>query len=215
MNTSDKRATYIESIPVTPGKDMILTRLGYKKTKTVLSDIDIIMIENAINVGFSLCNPKGAFIRLKIIKNDMEQIILEDDSVIKSKSLCKLLTKSDEILLMASTVGSEVTQKISDEIKNGDIALGVVIDAVASEYADCGLDYIIEFVNKMVRREGKRLTKSRYSPGYGDLPLSNQKIIFDILNLDKLELMLTDRFVLVPEKSVIAIAGIERIEVSE
>lgn len=52
----------------------------------------------------------------------------------------------------------------------------------------------------------------RYSPGYGDLPLTNQKIIFDILNLERLGLRITERFMLVPEKSVIAIAGVEGIE---
>ena len=44
---------------------------------------------------------------------------------------------------------------------------------------------MVEFINKEIRREGKNLPK-RYSPGYGDLLLTNQKIIYDILNLKNL-----------------------------
>lgn len=71
---------------------------------------------------------------------------------------------------------------------------------------------MVEFINKEIRREGKKLTQKRYSPGYGDLLLTNQKIIYDILNLKKLRIELTESYMLVPEKSVIAIAGIEGIE---
>jgi len=62
---------------------------------------------------------------------------------------------------------------------------------------------------KLLLREGRCLTRRRYSPGYGDLALSNQKIIYDALGLEKLGLTLTERFLLIPEKSVLAIAGIE------
>jgi len=67
----------------------------------------------------------------------------------------------------------------------------------------------------MIRREGKKLTKMRYSPGYGDLPLSNQKLIYDVLNLERLGISITERFMLVPEKSVIAIAGVEGVGCNE
>jgi len=62
-----------------------------------------------------------------------------------------------------------------------------------------------------LRKEGRLLTKHRYSPGYGDLPLEYQKDLFALLQLDKLGVAITERCLLVPEKSVIAISGIERI----
>lgn len=68
---------------------------------------------------------------------------------------------------------------------------------------------MMEFLNKMLRKEGKKLTKHRYSPGYGDLPLLNQRLIYSLLNLERLELKLTDQCMLIPEKSVLAVAGIE------
>jgi cobalamin-dependent methionine synthase I len=96
-------------------------------------------------------------------------------------------------------------------VASGDAAFGLILDAVASETADAALDWMVDFINKMIRREGIRLTKNRYSPGYGDLLLQNQKTLFDILQLHRLGLGITESCILVPEKSVIAIAGITSI----
>jgi cobalamin-dependent methionine synthase I len=68
---------------------------------------------------------------------------------------------------------------------------------------------MMAFLNRMLAREGRKTTKHRYSPGYGDLSLRHQKIIFDLLDLQRLDLTITPDYILIPEKSVVAIAGIE------
>ena len=108
---------------------------------------------------------------------------------------------------MAATAGQEIVDRRDKEVKAENASLGVVLDAVASEAADSGLDWIQEYLNTSLRRENEVLTK-RYSPGYGDLELSAQKTVFDALELDKIGLVITNNFILVPEKSVIGIAGV-------
>jgi hypothetical protein len=203
---------FFEYIPAVPDNGMILTRLGYRKTKTVLDEEYKKKLKANIDTGLMLCNTKGVFSRLSIIKRDEESVELENGAVLKSRSLSKLLQNSMDVVLMAATVGKDIVDRIHDEVENNDAAFGLILDAVASETADSALDWMVDFINKLIRREGKKLTKMRYSPGYGDLPLTNQKIIFDILNLERLGLRITERFMLVPEKSVIAIAGVEGIE---
>ena len=83
------------------------------------------------------------------------------------------------------------------------------------ETADAGLDWLMDFINKMLRKEGKKLTEQRFSPGYGDLPLANQRLIYDLLKLERLGLKLTEKCMLIPEKSVLAIAGVEGVEIYE
>ena len=58
-------------------------------------------------------------------------------------------------------------------------------------------------------REGKELCP-RYSPGYGDFALENQKGIFNLLSPSKYTgLTLKDNMIMVPEKSVTAVIGIK------
>jgi hypothetical protein len=214
MNESSK-IKYFEYIPSSPSEGMILTRLGYKKTTTVFSDEYKEKLNEIIKSGVLLCNTKGVFGRYEIIEKNHKYVKLENEVVFESESLAKFLKNSIEVVLMAATVGREITDKIHFEVKDGDASLGVILDSVASQTADAALDWMVDFINKLIRREGKSLTRMRYSPGYGDLPLVNQKKIFDTLGLEKLGLSITERYMLVPEKSVIAIVGVEGIDSDE
>ncbi len=147
--------------------------------------------------------------RFRIIEHGPLLTRIENNVVLESESLAKFLSESDEIVLMAVTAGAEVVERIFLEVTEGNAALGTVLDSVASETPDAGLDWIAKSINGMLGKEGKRLTRRRYSPGYGDLSLFHQKVIYDVLHLERLGLTLTEKYMLVPEKSVIAIAGIE------
>jgi hypothetical protein len=209
MKPGEVKVKYLENIPAVPKREMVLTRIGYKKGTTILGEQQLNMIEEGMRLGQLLCNIKGAYGRFAITDRSSVHVHLSNDIVFESESLSNLLCKSDQVILMASTAGKEVTERISQEIKGGDPALGIILDSVASQTADAGLNWLMEFLNNLLGREGKRLTKRRYSPGFGDLPLVYQKVIYEALNLGKLDMKLTGKYMLIPEKSVIAIAGIE------
>ena len=78
--------------------------------------------------------------------------------------------------------------------------------------ADSAFDWIITYYNRELRREDKSLDDKRYSAGYGDFNLENQKIIYDLLGLKKIGVDITDTFVLIPEKSVTAMVGIKEVK---
>ncbi len=206
------KLNYFNHIPANPGKKLILLRMGYRPNTTVLSAADQNRLEEGIRLGFSLCHNQGVWTRLAIVRRNPEWIELENGLAVQSANLAKLLIHSDQAVLMAATVGSAITDRIAAEIARGQATLGVILDAVASEVADACLDYMVAFIDKMLRKEGRHVTKHRFSPGYGDLPLEYQKGFFSLLQLEKLGLEITERCLLVPEKSVIAICGIERTE---
>lgn len=201
-----------ESIPAVPKRNYVLTRLGYRKNLTKMSISDQRKLDQGFKDGLIYCRPRGAAGRFIITSHQEDSIIIETGLSFQSNSLARFLFNCDELLLFAATVGEEVVERIHFEVEQGDVAYGAILDAIASETADAGLDWIMDFVNRILYREGKKISKHRYSPGYGDLNLSYQKAIFGLLDLSKLDLKLTEKMMLTPEKSVIAIAGIERIE---
>lgn len=204
-----------ESIPAKPDRKLVLARLGYRKNHTQVDPIIQKKIARAFKDANLYCRSKGAAGRFLITESRECSVTIETGLSFQSKYLARFLGNCRELVLLAATVGKEVVERIGFEIEQGDAAYGAILDAVASETADAGLDWIMEFLNKILRREGKKTTKHRYSPGYGDLALVYQKSIFDLLDLGKLGLKLTEKQMLIPEKSVIAIAGVERIEVDE
>ncbi|MFA5073610.1 MAG: methionine synthase [Nitrospirota bacterium] len=204
--------TYIEHLPAVPKRRRILNRLGYQEQMTVLDNEQARFLDQGIKQGLLLCQVQGVFGRFKISKRSPETVELDSGLIFKSRQLARMLVSSDEMVLMASTAGKEVTNRISFEIAQGNPALGVIFDAVASQAADAGLDSISKMLNTLLAKEGKRLLRRRFSPGYGDLSLCYQRILFDLLKLEKLELNLTETFMIVPEKSVLAITGIQGIK---
>lgn len=189
-----------------------MARLGFKSGKTELKQDQAEYYDGIIKEGSLLCKPQAAFLRLAVQVLDGQTIQLEKGPGFRSRDLASLLQKSEQVVIMAATVGKVITDSIKNKMKQGMATVSLIYDAVASETADAILDYLVEYINTMILREQKRLTKVRYSPGYGDLDLKDQKKIFKILSLEKMGLSLTRTFMLIPEKSVTAIAGIEKIE---
>lgn len=200
---------YFEHIPVVPDRNLILTRLGYRKGITTLSEKDILFVDAQINRALLLCDARGAFCYCRISDRLPDRVVLENGTELNSAKLSSFLEHSGEVVLMASTLGREISDAIAGAIKNGNAAAGLIYDAAASVTADAVLDWLMSLINKTIGIKGKALTRRRFSPGYGDLELFHQKVIYDILDLKRMDISITDKFMLEPEKSVIAIAGIE------
>lgn len=204
----DHTVRYFESIWIEPPIDRILYRLGYKKTKTQLSQRQRQDIESIIWESVSFCHPKGAFLILPIT-NKTENSITIHRHKIDSKSLAKFLKNSDYAVLMASTIGGEIIHEIERKIYKENSMKAVIYDSTASQMADKTVGWVMDFINKSLQKEAKQLTSLRYSPGYGDLGLEYQKIFFEELKLDRIGIKLTEKYMMTPEKSVTAICGVE------
>jgi hypothetical protein len=203
------KVNYFKNIPTTAPERQILLRLGYNTHLTVLNELHRQKLADGIRQGAALCNLQGAYCRVPIIEQGPDYIVMANRQVFHSAQLAKLLSPCSEVVLIAATVGSAIGAVIRQAINSDDAARGVILDAVASETADAGLDWLMQLINQMLAKNGLKLTKHRYSPGYGDLTLDNQQLIYDVLALQKLKLTLTPEYILIPEKSVLAIAGIE------
>jgi len=65
---------------------------------------------------------------------------------------------------------------ISKNSSLGDLARAVVYDAVAGEMVDDALTWIMNYYKGELVREGKQLDHRRFSCGYGDFLLKEQKV---------------------------------------
>ena len=208
---------FINSIPVKADHHTIMTRLGYKKKTSEVSEAFLSEVKNYINEAADLIELKASAQRLIILEKNEESVTLvipeqfrsseNNTFIIQSRSLAKFLKESNEVLLMGITGGKTIMDTV-EECQKDDMTRAVVIDAAAGEIVDDGLDYIMSLYRRNLLRESKNLLSKRFSPGYGDLGLEIQKTIYNILELYKLEITLTDSFMMIPQKSVIAVTGI-------
>jgi hypothetical protein len=88
----------------------------------------------------------------------------------------------------------------------------VVLDAVLSEKVDYALDFLEQEINQELRRAGQVLGP-RLSCGYGDFALENQGYFYGALDFSHYGITLTPQYLLIPEKTVTALAPVRQLEV--
>ncbi len=198
-----------ENIPVELPVDEVLKRMGYNRHLTGISQEQANKITYYMNEGYKICMPAGRLERTGIAERGDGYVRLENGYLIESGSVCKLLADSRECVLLGARADFGILQAIDEFIadKNGVAAL--IYDAVASEVVDAALTWMTRRLGQEVSRLGLRPTKMRYSAGYGDFPLENQRIFYEVLKLAELGVTLSENFIFSPEKTVTALLGLE------
>ena len=120
-----------------------------------------------------------------------------------SRALALHLKGCDTVLLMGATLGSRVDAAIR-RLALISVAEGAAAQAVAAALIESYCDE----VQAQAETDGL-LQRPRFSPGYGDWPLEEQRQLFAVLNCAKrIGLTLTDGLMMAPSKSVTAIIGL-------
>ncbi|MBR2723956.1 MAG: Vitamin B12 dependent methionine synthase activation subunit, partial [Ruminococcus sp.] len=116
----------------------------------------------------------------------------------ESKSLKKFLSNSTKAYIFAATIGIGADMIIS-RYSTLSPSKAVITDGCATAAIECFCDYLCSEVFGVPEQE-------RFSPGYGDLPLSMQPEILALLSSHiNIGLSMTDSMLLTPTKSVTAI----------
>ncbi|MBE6737338.1 MAG: Vitamin B12 dependent methionine synthase activation subunit [Ruminococcaceae bacterium] len=116
----------------------------------------------------------------------------------ESKSLSKFLGDCSKVYFFAATIGIGADMLIS-RYSTLSPSKAVITDGCATAAIECFCDYLCSEVFGVPEQE-------RFSPGYGDLPLSMQPEILALLSSHiNIGLSMTDSMLLTPTKSVTAI----------
>lgn len=125
--------------------------------------------------------------------------------VLKGNDIRNHLEGCDRAVLMCATLGAD-TDRLIRTAEITDISSAFVMDALASA--------AIEDICRLADEEIKNQLPDcfftwRFSPGYGDFPIDIQKDFLETLNAPKrIGLCTGENNILIPRKSVTAVAGI-------
>ncbi len=205
------KINFINNIPLPVPERKIYSRLGHNRYLTKMSDAQREKVEAAIAQGVSLCQLRGVWGRFEISKWTAEQVEFGDGNVFESCKLAELLKESKSLVIFAVTAGADIVESAAKLAGQGDGVGALAYDATGSEMVDAAAEWVQQYLNQQFKRGNEILTKRRFSPGYGDLELKNQALLFKLLDIEKLGVKLTEDFLMTPEKTVTAIAGIQNI----
>lgn len=123
-----------------------------------------------------------------------------------SRHLRRHLEGCAEILLFACTAGSEIDRRINRE-KLVSPVRGLLMSAIGSQQVEGACDRLCDL---LAAEYPEKQLVTRYSPGYGDLPLEIQKDVFRALDCERsIGVTLTESLLMQPSKSVTAVIGMK------
>lgn len=126
---------------------------------------------------------------------------------VTSASLAKHLVGCDRAVIFAATVGAELDRLIL-RYSTVSPAKALLFDTVGSERIEALCDTVCRDIANEYAKLGLA-TRTRFSPGYGDLSLSMQRDIFAVLDCPKkIGVSLGKELLMTPTKSVTAIVGV-------
>ena len=126
------------------------------------------------------------------------KILKKEELPFKSQSLEKLLESSHYAVIFVATLGIPFDRLILKYTQTQP-SRALIFQAIGAERIEALCDVFMKgFTN----------TTARFSPGYGDFDILEQKKIFEVLKSDKPEVYLTESLLMTPKKSVSAVFGV-------
>lgn len=187
-------------------KSEVLRYLGYRRKQELTPELSKIIDELMREVQ-EVSKARYTYQVFDLIVEPENEVIQIAGTgfIIPGKNAYNHLKNADKVVLYAGTLGLEIERKtrIYEAIE---LTKGFILDACAVEYIEkvmdlAEVDVSFHFPDYYLNR--------RFSPGYGDVPLSIQGDFIQVCGADKkLGLTLTENHLMIPRKSVTAFAGL-------
>lgn len=159
--------------------------------------------------------------QMEVLMDECEKMVLEKaapkflyieldlpcDTIMGGRDIANHLDGCEKAILMCATLGAEIDKLIRIN-QISDMAKAVVLDSFSSVAVEQVCNRVDEIIAE--KYDGYYMT-FRFSPGYGDYPISLQQDFLRMLDAPrKIGLTTNENFLLMPTKSVTAVMGLSK-----
>ena len=138
---------------------------------------------------------------------DNSVVQLNETVKFTSVKLARTLEDAEKIVCFVGTIGTAVENEIGRLLGKQRLAKAYILDAMASVAVENMVDRFQDLMESRFRAEDSTVTL-RFSPGYCDWPVTQQKKLFNIFDPETLEVELLDSCLMKPRKSISGVFGI-------
>lgn len=167
------------------------------------------LLDSEIPVLLSAISPRWVWEVFSITHED-GGVRLSSGLLLEGKNIKKNLTGCTRAVLLAVTLSAQ-GDAIIRRAENSDMARALVLDCCATT----AIEQVCDIAEQEIHTAFSGcVSPPRFSPGYGDLPLTIQNDVLRLLDAPrKIGLCVTDSHILTPRKSVTAIIGISETQI--
>jgi len=191
----------VKDLPYQVNQRAFLALICFKTGKSTITETMYKRMKRAVEKAKSVIEPRGVYALYRIESVLEEMVVLENRISLAGRSISTHCKGFSHVYLMAVTIG----EKIDKLIEESPVEMAMIIDAYGSE----AVEGVAESLNKGIEREavhfGLVRFNWRFSPGYGDLPLSTNLLFERALAMEDIGIRVMENLSLSPRKSITAI----------
>ncbi len=187
-------------------KQQILSNIGYCDDYQPSARINS-LVNDYIENYHDFLAPSYSYVVKGIMSVKGALTTLEDSITLESKVIARLLEQCKRAAIFALTIGNHLEEMVAYLAENGLVLQATVLDAIGSGAAEQFAVSVEDRIRKMAEAQGL-VASERFSPGYCDWELSQQKMVFRALNGNSAGVRLTKGCLMLPQKSISGIIGI-------
>jgi hypothetical protein len=187
-------------------RNELIKRLGGRKGRTFSRTLRI-KVYNGARILYRLMNPHLLFVKERIKRVGGGRVYLHSGMTLKSPKLSRTLRDSEELICFVTTIGEEIDFEINRMMRWGHLSEAFIMDALGS----VAVESIAEQFHQRMEREYSENDKAvtlRFSPGYCDWPIEEQRKLFELFDPNTAGIELNDSCLMTPRKSISAVFGV-------
>jgi len=124
-----------------------------------------------------------------------------------SEVVAQLLERCEKVAVFVLTIGSYLEEMVGQLSDDGRMLQATVLDAVGSVAVERLADFVRDDIGVLAGNRGQYISR-RFSPGYCDWDVKQQKMLFEAMDGDSAGVQLTGGCLMLPRKSISGIIGI-------
>jgi len=165
------------------------------------------LVNEYLENAYSLVEPSYTCVIRDIKLFYGSSVVIEGSIAFKSEVIARLLEKCQKAAVFLVTIGNHLEEMVCRLAEDGLMLQATVLDAIGSVAAENLADFVQSRVGEVARARGLCISR-RFSPGYCDWDIKQQKIVFRAVNGDSVGVRLTEGCQMLPRKSISGIIGI-------
>jgi hypothetical protein len=197
----------LDNLEIRIKPETVLKLQGYEGKREPLAGIRKIVTEQ-VNVARKLAQPRAIYREIEIKTIDGSAIRLADDSVMQvGKRIAAWWQGSTKLAIALCTVGSALEDQVKALSQKGEHLAAMTLDACGSLVLGSALDQVNRFTCERASKEGIRAGPS-LNPGYAEWPLTDQRLIFQIMPAQTIGIRLNEQCMMSPKQSATICTGL-------
>ncbi|WP_462431224.1 vitamin B12 dependent-methionine synthase activation domain-containing protein [Bacteroides nordii] len=164
-------------------------------------------LESVIEISERLIKPQGIISIFDAVEVNVDGFRVEDVYFECGRKIAGLLRGSEKIAVFVCTIGAEIVSAYKRSTASGDWLRAYFFDTLGSLAVERTMDIIQKQLKKELSENNLRMT-NRFSPGYCNWLVKEQKKLFSLLPHTPCNIQLSESALMIPSKSISGIIGI-------